>query len=617
MIKYMLHDKAYKSKPKKVDAKKFKIVATTIDDLIKSIEAGKSIRPGVIKNNGSTDKDWIQQELIFVDVDDYSIEESIKICNKLNIKPLLMYKTFGYTEAKQKHRLVFRLATPITDADTMWELSNRFIDAFKADSRCCNHSRIYYGTNTKAFNINKDATIDLNTIAKIKEVTRGAQTPHGFIFDKIEAKKHAQSEQCQCLQRSDKTLQQLIRSINILCINCCTKQKNGYNPVTPIDWSLFDTTNFVKFNDTLIATSYSELKDSIKRIPLDKLLGMPLNTSFSCLAHKDKNPSANIFIDENGFYRYKCFSCGLTFDVFDLIIAAYDIKGTKANQLHEAMSLAVEHLGIVLMNTRWHKAQQQMIKDNRALLVKLQTMKEKYPITFKKMQLNQSLLNVLLNVAEYTLDRIPLADVDNHNILFSASYRYLGNQIDRRHETVMKRLDDLMLMGLIHKLSDKELGEYNPKLLRKSKELSSKYDNYKTIQYYTLDTWTESVLINAEDVLSQYKKLGGVKKGASKRQFEAFGVNTRTKAYNDDSEAIRAQKQVMMEWTKRTIKRKKCIIKNDYLKYAKKNKISEEIAASFIIEMCKEFNLHRFIVKKVDIKKYNLPKNTLRKTAFR
>ena len=73
----------------------------------------------------------------------------------------------------------------------------------------------------------------------------------------------------------------------------------------------------------------------------------------------------------------------------------------------------------------------------------------------------------------------------------------------------------------------------------------------------------------------------------------------------------------MIAWTKRTVNRKKCFIKNDYLKYAKKNKIAEDLASSFIVEICNTFELTRFIVTKMDIKKYSLPQNALRKTAFK
>lgn len=616
MVKYMIHNKSHKNKPVYVSAKQFKTVQTTIDDLITAIEKGKSIRPGVLKDDGSTDKDWIQQQLIFIDVDDYSISESLNTCFLYNLQPVFIYKSFNYSEEKEKHRLVFVLDKVITNKDKIKIINSKLISIFGADSRCSNLARVFYGTNHKAMYINKNAVIDSDSVALIDNANRDAQTPHGFNFDKIDAKKQLVAKSYQQVQPFREMVQQLIYNILILRINCCTKSINGCDPVIPIDWGTFSTTNFVKIGDTLIATSYAQLKDSIKQIPLHKVLGLPENTNFSCLAHKDNNPSANIYKDSNGFYYYKCFSCGLTFDIFDVVIAAYQIKGSRAYQMQKAMDLIVENLNIQLINTKWHKSQQQMIKDNRAMLLRIQQIKDKYPNVFRKINLNQQLLNVMLNIAEYTLDRIPLAQVDNHNLLFSASYRYLGQQINRRHETIIKRLDDLMLIGFIRKLSDKELGSYNPQLLKKSKELSAKLDTNKTIQYYTLDTWTEDTLQIAEQVLIRYKELGGVKKGASYRQFDAFGIQTRVKGKKDNSEAIRQQKDILFKWAKRTIDRKSCIIKNEYLKYAKKKQISEEVATGFIIDICKLFNLKRCSISKEYIKKYSLPKNTLRKTAF-
>lgn len=585
LIRYMLHDIAFKEKPKMVNAKKFKTVTTTIDDLIAAIEDGKSIRPGIIEDNGSSSQEWIEQQLIFIDVDDRTIKQSLDVCNQLNIKPMLMYKSFGYSEDKQKHRLVFRLDKPITDPMVIWKLNNKLIEAFKADSRCSNHSRIYYGTNHKAFNIDKEATIDLNVIAKIREVNRVAQTPHGF----IKPSNSKASDINSCIK--DPQLKNLIfipKGIS------CGSFKTIYENLKGQTYG-----------------SYGDIARAFKRLDLAIFLG---GHNIKCILpehENDSKPSASIYQSKTGYYYYKCHACdNEPLDLYGLIATFYGFTGPNNYVFYKCTNVLIDAFDLKLSNDEWKKEQDRIIKANKIILKAFSAKTinhdylKKYPKATKEFSKRISLLRSLTDEALIALEICPTKNRKGE-LLFNTSLRYIANDIGKDFSNVGKWIKFLCYLGFIKKIDHNTIK--NTKMGQSVIQYSKQNKFSKVPQIYTIPEWTEDVFKKAEENYILFKQNGGTIKGATARQFNALGAKEVVIQENKETDQIKAIREAIIEYIRSH--KQYCLLK-ELKSYGKKQGYSEKLIASFISEISKLEGIQYFRYTTKKIKKiYDLPES--------
>jgi hypothetical protein len=97
-----------------------------------------------VKNGGTSYKNhFVSSHFFFLDFDsNQSTQESI---TQFGSQAFLIYKTASYTPANQKHRVVFRLSTPVTDPYQLRGIIQVFLTKNpKADQSCLDPSRISY-----------------------------------------------------------------------------------------------------------------------------------------------------------------------------------------------------------------------------------------------------------------------------------------------------------------------------------------------------------------------------------------------------------------------------------------------------------------------------------------
>lgn len=172
-FKVKINHTRFKNKPTSEEismiAKHF--IATTLNPhlLKKAIEDGKSIQPYITELG--------YQQVFFVDVDNThkecfrSITRNLQKAEANMLPPVLVYPTFSYTPANQKHRMVFLLDRPITDEITRDRIQNFLNHIFMGDSRTKNKKRIFYGA-SKRVCFSSESVIDTDAILKRIEVTK-------------------------------------------------------------------------------------------------------------------------------------------------------------------------------------------------------------------------------------------------------------------------------------------------------------------------------------------------------------------------------------------------------------------------------------------------------------
>ena len=177
----------FEYKPNSSDTAKIKtrlnnpssIKDVTVQEIFNCIAKGYTFCPAVLKG-GTKNENWIQQELVAIDIDNedtstdiLTIDKAITLLKENNINPLGYYQTFNHTASKPKFRLLFLLDRPITETDEMKFILETLISFIpQADKSCKDLSRLFYGTNKQAVILDPNARItyaDIKNIASPKE----------------------------------------------------------------------------------------------------------------------------------------------------------------------------------------------------------------------------------------------------------------------------------------------------------------------------------------------------------------------------------------------------------------------------------------------------------------
>lgn len=188
MVKIKLHidETSYKQKPEKNEIGSIKkrlsqnqsLKEITVEELFsKHIPSGHTLLPAVM-NGGVKSDNFVQQELIIVDVDQdntteniISVEETIEKLEKLGLTPVGYHYSFTSTTELPKYHIIFRLNKPVKDINKMSFIINILIKVIgNSDTACKDAARIFFTTNgekQKVVLLNKDALINIEDIFRV------------------------------------------------------------------------------------------------------------------------------------------------------------------------------------------------------------------------------------------------------------------------------------------------------------------------------------------------------------------------------------------------------------------------------------------------------------------
>lgn len=128
-------------------------ITTTPEELINKITAGYTFTPAEIggsleeiqadKRAGKMLHYWKSQQIIVADIDNEKPDKTainhqltparaLDACKAAGIDPYCIYKTFSYSEQKQKFRVLIILDKPLTDAEKAADYIGRFCNLFNA-----------------------------------------------------------------------------------------------------------------------------------------------------------------------------------------------------------------------------------------------------------------------------------------------------------------------------------------------------------------------------------------------------------------------------------------------------------------------------------------------------
>ena len=431
-----------------------------IETLANMLVNGCNFRPGA--TNGKTDADFVSQQIFGLDFDNTESiiqpQEAVSIAKSKGLYPCFLYSTFSSKEEKPKFRMIFLLNEAITDIQTRNDIQSGFMKIFEnhIDKKCGNAARIFFGSQAKKLlYADFERTNNKETVLKYAEPTTRTEKPDKEKKLQKTTKKYVPSAiygNIEAIRKHD--VAYLQKSLNI-------KKKTTFQ-------------NRQEFFNYLY-----------KKINLAELLEVEEKEMFCCVLpeHDDTNPSANVFREKFGTWKYYCFGCNASLNTKQIIEL---LGGFKSE--YQAINFIKEVYMLDIKETEWAKEQTANIDNILDCLVGA-TNEEAFSIICPQAAINtRNAVNTFIQILLIAKSSI-LPDrtaTDNGNIIFYMSDEQLMRKCGKNSKSQIHRyLKLLAYHKMIIPLSD---GDIPKAFLHKALD-SRTSEKHNRISFYSIPSW--------------------------------------------------------------------------------------------------------------------------------
>ena len=493
-IECMYFDHKFKEKPQGKQCgwaqKNLTQVNIEIENLADALVHGASFKPGVLVN-GNKAENWYQQQLFGLDFDNgLQIEEAYNKVISLGITPCFMYTTFSHKEDHHKFRMIFCNDTVITDGSIRDRLQATLMGVIGGiDEVCFNRDRLFFGGKGQiVLHPDYEARINAGTIIEkywnddFEQYISNAK-PKGKKKNRSAASTKSKE------QNKDEKEYSHYENLNVKAIKEhdveYLRKVLAHEPIE------FENKN--EFWDYI----YSEL-DIAELIDIDD------PKSFCCVLHEDHNPSANIFITQNGIQKYRCCSENLTLNIKQLIELLGDFKSE-----YKAIQFIMDIYNLSIKESQWSIEQRENI-DLMISNITLNKFKELCPQADKNIRNAKDTFLMMLSIARNNIYSEKFSNNDGEIVFFVTHKRLaecLGmNTNQKRIDKVGKYIKMLIYHDLIRILDDKDI----PKelLFKAIKYSGTDKRSGNHVSFYAIPSWVIQQLSNIENNGMRWKEKG-------------------------------------------------------------------------------------------------------------
>lgn len=236
--------------------------------------------------------------------------------------------------------------------------------------------------------------------------------------------------------------------------------------------------------------------------------------------HNDSDPSAHIYIANDGTHLYKCFGCAdKGYTIITLVI-----KIAKCSR-KKAIDFIKNVYGFKLEKTEWQKEvieEYECIKD----YILGEEFESEYPVLYKRIKSKILKLNALLDVA---IRNVYDGNDYNGKPVFFCSYKELEKVFGTTSpESISKTINLFALLSLINKLPEDKIPEH---MLNKAKHLAALKGHKKLPNHYMFSDFGYS-LEDSELKAIKLKNNNFSMKGMSREWvLRTFGVEVANEVY--------------------------------------------------------------------------------------
>lgn len=511
------------------------VVEIDVEEFAEKVASGKTFCPGICTKQRKRDY-WTGQQVICLDFDNEREVGSGK--NKKRIKHVTMsveraidefkndaafiYSSFNHKKDHPKIRVVIIFDKIIDDVQQMNALFNYYSSKYPdADKKCFDLVRIFYGGKSILWN-NYSNRLSANNILQI-EYDFYTDTSKNIRNIRVinKSEQYKKINNFTIVPTYDGTLE------NKGFLGMC--DKNGLTSSCDSNIGLIKARNIKELRSLLSVQSeviefYTahDLKSYLFSRNLFDYLGINKNErqKFSCVFHKDTNPSANIIMDnEQNRFIYFCYSSNCELKSGLIIKITEKILGCDNNQ---ALSFLSEVYNIQLKETEWQKKKKEEI-DNFKLYIVGDEFPIEYPELYKRIKNYIGDYDALLDIARLNMPPEYYTEEQLENLFF-VSVRFFAKRIGRKSlGQVANELGLFVYLGLINKLTRDKI----PKIvldraeneLKKNRE-KFKTDNINMVSFFSVPKLSYETLNFGEKKAIEFKEKNMTMKGWSREMIE-------------------------------------------------------------------------------------------------
>ena len=546
------------------------IVPTTIHQLAEWINQGYSFHANVLDYNRNTScykgtttptkslngSCFVPEAttLISIDVDHGNMTlEELKMC-MASVPHALVYKTFSYSDALKKYRVLFIANRPFKDVAEFKFVQSSLIYLFahpfkhrlhelesKVDFSVKDSARISYAGTVIETEIH-DRTFDLDLFIRQAQQLNTPQLSIEF----------AKAWKQEMNRREGKEVKESKTKTSTSTQTSKTKEERE-EVMTQITKGL---TKLTEQNQFPKRVSFNESIDFINQLSLADILEEPVGIPMVCYLpdHAEENASAYILTDDNDRTRYYCFGCndGHALSTFDFI------EEVMVSLFHYDRYTVIKSI-FSLLNIRLKSEYQEEAFDrlqmNRDYLDNLDTDNE-----LLKHLKRKNLFTLYETMMNLCSSRLPLQSVttDKTNELpsFFASVRNINFEMKVKrnftvghssHSDTNDKLIELVRIGLLQRVKSDEIDtemfaksqEYRERLIKHEVEVEGRSGKeIRHMDYYMIPTISLELERSIMEFLALEKKYNVKKRGRSMKQTKALYGNEKAGEVYTQSELV-------------------------------------------------------------------------------
>lgn len=448
-----------------------------------------------------------------------SIDYAKEVMKNLGLDYFIIYKTLSWKEDQHKFRIGFKLPNVIYDGNEADQVYQNLCATLQplgvtVDSKALECSRLFYPG--KVIEIKENSILDINKLVQ-------------WVDDKKQNKSKQSTNKSKKVKDSSKQVERLYT------VNTVTKEyfvnyiNNKVQEILEVDFS-----------------SRYEILNNI--INLKELLNVKEQEKFCCLFHLDKNPSAYIYLNEQGHYSYHCFGCEIRLNGVQFIKTLFGFDETDfINFLEDNTQIRI--------GSTYQKQALQILAHNLNYIYNPKGLESDNQTVYKYLKRRNllSMFKIMYTLGNLYLTYFSLSRYET-DITFFASVEFIKNFYNDEYKTkltydnVRRKINTLVNLGLIDKISLHDLNEQAKQ--RCLGWLDSFERRMKYTNFYRLNKLTLELLTRAENIILLEKELGVKQKNAGKKQ--ASVVHTIEKAeqiYIQNSTKIEISKEKLYRET--------------------------------------------------------------------
>ncbi len=302
-----------------------------------------------------------------------------------------------------------------------------------------------------------------------------------------------------------------------------TLNKVSSNKQLIIDGNIEQLQKLINPNYKVLANQNEFYIHITQEINLENFLGV-YGSTFCCIFHDDRNPSAGIFTTNRDQNFYKCHSsnCGFMGNIIRIV------ERLRRCNRPKAIEFIKQVFKLEISETEWQKQQKIILEENKRML-RDGEFEEYYPEVYKLIKNYKDLIYLLHDIAIDNVYDEKYSDDEDNVVFFASLTKIMGELNYKNSKRIADRNSLLAFLYLINKLTEQNVPE---SYLTKAKHIAAKNKQKSLVNFFSIPSYCDEVLEKSLERASMFKDNNMTMRGWSRELLQrTFGDEIANEIY--------------------------------------------------------------------------------------